>query len=74
MPVNRRQTALSPERLGIRTYPAGPGSAEGSRSKAAESLGIDRTTLYKKMVSYGILKVKKKRESLRFEKRTLLLH
>ncbi|MBF0331127.1 MAG: sigma-54-dependent Fis family transcriptional regulator [Candidatus Omnitrophica bacterium] len=34
-------------------------AAEGSRTKTAQSLGIDRTTLYKKMVSYGMLKVTK---------------
>ncbi len=35
--------------------------AEGSRSKAAERLGIDRTTLYKKMVNHGMIKVKRSR-------------
>ena len=34
-------------------------AANGCRNKAAEGLGIDRTTLYKKMVSYGMLKVRK---------------
>ena len=30
-------------------------AAEGSRNKAAENLGIDRTTLYKKMRKHGLL-------------------
>jgi transcriptional regulator with PAS, ATPase and Fis domain len=33
-------------------------AANGSRNKAAHELGIDRTTLYKKMVSNGLLKLK----------------
>ncbi len=36
-------------------------AAEGSRSRAAERLGIDRTTLYKKMVNHGMIKVKRSR-------------
>jgi DNA-binding NtrC family response regulator len=35
-------------------------AANGCRNKAAQDLGIDRTTLYKKMVSYGLLKVRKR--------------
>jgi len=35
-------------------------AANGCRNKAAEDLGIDRTTLYKKMVNYGLLKVRRR--------------
>ncbi len=35
-------------------------TANGSRSKAAQELGINRTTLYKKMVRYGMLKARRR--------------